>query len=235
MNLIHHRRILAIGAAAVAVTASLLSGPNAAASTSQPTTHLARVTPVERADGMTGAQLLGQLWSKFYTNDGTQDLSCTRLGRTGGVLSAEGQLTCTVEEGTPVLIQFGGSCDDVVDPAVNQDFYGATAAAQRRCILTFNREFVDGMVITVDGGAPVDMRRPAFEVLTSQQRVWMPEGNFYGISARPVSFVVDTWAALVTGLGPGLHTMEIELTLGGDEPFTVVHRVRVVPCQRHDR
>jgi hypothetical protein len=231
MRLNPQRPILAAVAAALAVTASFLSGPHAAANASEPT-HGVRVGPVDRADGLTGPQLIAQLWRGFCTNDGTQDFSCARLGRTGGVLKPDGQTTCSVEEGTPVLEQLGASCDDVIDPSVDPAFYGATAAAQRRCAVAFDRDFVDGLRITIDDGAPVDIRRPAFEVVTPQQRVWMPEGNFYGISPRAVTFVVHAWAALITGLRPGVHTIAFERMLGGGEPDTEVQTITVVRC--HD-
>jgi hypothetical protein len=56
----------------------------------------------------------------------------------------------------------------------------------------------------------------------------MPEGNFYGITARPVSFVVHAWTALISGLRPGVHTITFERTLGGGDPDTEIQTIMVV-------
>src|SRR5215203_5965234 len=77
----------------------------------------------------------------------------------------EEPVVCTVSTGTAVFIGgFSTSCSNVEAPP----FYGEDEAAQRACALA-NNQIVQAILVTVDGGKAIDIRRPRFYVFAPQR------------------------------------------------------------------
>jgi hypothetical protein len=191
------------------------------------------VAPVHSVAGLSGSELLGEGWVALLSNPvGTHSGSCVPLGNKGKVLAPEPDedltASCTVKPGTPIVIFFGSECSNVEpDP-----FFGETEAQQRACAVAFDHEFFVAATITVDDGRPVDILIPRFELISPQRSVVLPPDNFLGVDPGPATFVAHGWVAIVRGLGPGQHTIAVEVTdvTGFTSIFTAT--INVVPGGR---
>jgi hypothetical protein len=186
-----------------------------------------RIVPVHRADGRSASALLGQSWTLGYTTPVSQHIECRRIGQTGHVLVYSGPHPCTIERGTPVFLSLGASCDDVVDPTVDPAYYAGDEAAQRECAERTSKSFVSAVWVSVDNGTAVNIRKPRYEVFSPQEHVQLPPGNIYGISPRPVTFVVFGWTALIQNLSVGVHTLHLRLEFTDGESGTELETVTV--------
>ena len=91
--------------------------------------------------------------------------------------------------------------------------------------------------IAVDGGEPVDIRNPRFELISPQRSVELPEDNYLGVPAGPATFVAHGWAGLVEKLRPGEHTITVVVadSEGGTTNGTIsVEVVRRGHCLGND-
>jgi hypothetical protein len=186
------------------------------------------ITPVGRVDGMTGGEILGQLISEDYERpNSVAGPLCEQVGLTGKVLFAHRRFTCTVPEGTPVLINGAGYFCDNVEPPPD---FGADEAAQRACAHAGNqRSPVVSTNVSIDGGKAVNIYQARFELYSPQMAVVMPPDNFLGLPPGPATFVINASAALVRHLAPGLHDIQLEFTFSdGTEPDTFHRSIEVV-------
>jgi hypothetical protein len=188
------------------------------------------ISPVHSAAGLTGGELLGESWAtEFESPPGAFVGGCIPLGKNGKVvfpLTDENFTSfCTVKPGTPVFLAPGSECSDVEDPP----FFGADEAAQRACALAADEEFFVSAVMTVDGGEPVDLLTPRFELFSPQMSVELPPDNVFEIPAQPVTFVAHGWGVLVRGLRPGEHVIALEVETSDGERTTVLLTIDVVP------
>jgi hypothetical protein len=168
------------------------------------------VTPAHKVAGLSGDELLGEAWVQLLSVPaGTFAGSCTPV--THKVVSpepdADGNASCTIKKGTSLFIPVGSDCSNV-EP---EPFFGADEEAQRECAVAVDEFFV-AISIAVDGGEPLDIRNPRFELLSPQRSVVLPEDNFLGVPAGPATFVAHGWAALVKKLRPGEHTITVVVT-----------------------
>jgi hypothetical protein len=83
--------------------------------------------------------------------------------------------------------------------------------------------------ISVDGGTPVDMLRPRFEVVSPQMTVDLPPDNLLGVPPQTATFVAHAWAVLVRGLPPGEHTISVDVTTSDGVTTTAPLTINVVP------
>ena len=130
---------------------------------------------------------------------------------------------CIVTTGTAVFI--GGastSCSDVEPPP----FYGEDEAAQRACALA-NNELVQAILVTVDGGKAIDIRRPRFYVFAPQRELQLPEGNILGVTPQLATFTSNGWISVIR-LPPGQHSIQVELTVDVGSPVGVITILRHV-------
>jgi hypothetical protein len=233
MRRTHGRGVLALLAITLGV-AFQLSLPPAASATVGSAARGPQVAHPHRVDGLTRGELLGDVWSFWYSTPTAQDNPpCMRVGRTGAVLLPNNNVTCDLKHGDSVLFFFGSTCDNVVDPAVDPSYYGANEKAQRKCAKASDASFILSQSIGVDGAAPVTITTRRFEVFSPQEHVYLPVGNMYGITPRPATFVAHAWVAIVQNLPLGLHSIvfSVGYTDGGSDsvPFTV----NVVPRHHH--
>jgi hypothetical protein len=210
--------------AAFGLSALLTSPTTATAATSS--VH-GRVTPADRADGMTGQQLLAQAWTGFYETPASAPfVPCIYLGRTGKVLLAGRVfLTCTVKLGSPVMYFFGSTCDPISTPP----FFAVTARDQRRCARAADLEFIASLSLQVDDGPVVKITTPRFELFTGQKSVVVPEDNGFGAPPGPTTFTAHAWAAFADHLSLGLHTTHFTIISSDGSIDTFDRTIEVVP------
>jgi hypothetical protein len=166
------------------------------------------VEPAEHVAGMTGGELLGESWAYLLSRPASeiQD-GCVALDRRGMLLWPLGSpITCTGARGTSMFIWIGSECSS----AEPEPSHGDTAREQRACAIRADQA-IDSVRVTVDDGDTVEIRRRAFEVVSPQRTVELPPGNIFGVDPRTATFVAHAWAAHVTGLRPGRHTLTIEV------------------------
>ena len=99
---------------------------------------------------------------------------------------------CTIEQGTALTLGFGNAWSNVEDP------FPETREEQLAVATAVDYEFVAGMTVTVDGGDPVDIYKPRFELFSPQRTVLLPADNFLGLDGRAqiVTFSAHAWAAV---------------------------------------
>jgi hypothetical protein len=192
------------------------------------------VAPAHKVAGLTGGELLGEAWVQLLSHPAnTFAGSCTPVVRR--VVSPEpdanANSSCTIEKGTSLFIPVGSDCSNVEpDP-----FFGADEAAQRECAIAADEFFV-AISIAVDGGEPVDIRKPRFELISPQRSVELPEDNYLGVPAGPATFVAHGWAGLVKKLPLGEHTITVVVadSEGGTTTGTIsIEVVRRGHCHDH--
>jgi hypothetical protein len=184
-------------------------------------------TPVhKKVAGLSGGELLGEAWVQLLSVPaGTFAGSCMPVAHK--VVSpepdADGNSSCTIKKGTSLFIPIGSDCSNV-EP---EPFFGADEAAQRECAIAADEFFV-AISIAVDGGEPVDIRNPRFELLSPQRSVVLPEDNLLGVPPGPATFVAHGWAALIKKLRPGEHTITVVVSDAEGGTFTGTIFVEVV-------
>lgn len=184
------------------------------------------VVPATYADGLTGAQLLAQVWTGFYETPTTAPpVPCLYAGATGKVLVAGNHfVVCDVSLGQPVMYFFGGTCDSVSPPP----YYAVRPGAQRRCARAADVAFVRAMSLRVDGGHWTGIRNQPFVLTTTQQHVDLPADNIDGVPAGPATFTAHAWGAFVTGLSLGTHTIVLSVRLVDGTHDLLSRTIRVV-------
>jgi hypothetical protein len=212
----HHHHHLRRGLLALVAITLLLAtaGPVAAAQRAQP----ARFAPIAgQLDGRTGAQLMADSFVPDYVGGSTTPPGeCQRLGRHDRVVWLTDVFTCQLRPGDVPVALVGASCSDVEAPP----FFAVGEAAQRACAREWNAGLLS-MTLAVDGCAPVQLTRRAFSVSPPQRRVVIPADNPAGYPAGPATFTADGWAAELTGLTRGTHTVDVVAIFDGlDEPVT---------------
>jgi hypothetical protein len=190
----------------------------------------AAISPVHSAGGLSGSELFGAGWAAQLENPPDAFAgACMPLGKHGKIAvpvpNSDLTASCTLKPGTPVYIFFGTECSNVEDPP----FFGADATAQRACALAFDEEFFVAASITVDGGEPVDLLTPRFEVFSPQMTVDLPPDNILGVPAQTATFVAHGWAVIVRGLRPGEHTITVTLVDADGGVTTVPVTITIVP------
>lgn len=192
----------------------------------------ASLTPVHRAGGLSGGELLGQAWAD--TMDPAAFGTCISLGPQGKVIAPIASfedltVSCTVKPGTPLYLFFGSECSDVEDPP----FHGDDEAEQRACALAFDEAFFVSASLELDGGDPVATLAPRFEVFSPQMTVVLPPDNILGAPAGTTAhFVAHGWAGMLRGLRPGEHTLLLSVTDVEEVTTTAEVTIDVVPPNR---
>ena len=217
----HLRRAL-LGAVALVLCAAQVAAARPPAG--------AVISPAKAAAGLSGGELLGEGWVTQLEQPADAFLGgCLFVGKHDKVAVPipDENLTsfCTVRPGTPVYIAPGSECSDVEE----DPFHGDDAAEQEACAIAFDREFFVAASISVDGGTPVDMLRPRFEVISPQMTVDLPPDNLLGVDPGPATFVAHAWAVLVRGLPPGEHTISVDVTTSDGVTTTAPLTINVVP------
>jgi hypothetical protein len=224
-----HLRYVVVAIVAVALCAA----PVALAKKNENKGGGAVIAPVHQVNGQSGTELLGEYWGELLSNPiGTFSGSCIPLGNKGKVLAPEPDedftASCTVKPGTTLLFAFGSECSNVEE----DPFFGETEAEQLACAIAFDEEFFVAASITVDDGNPVDILNSRFELFSRQRSVVLPEDNILDADAGPATFTAHGWGAIVRGLRPGQHTVEVVVTDVEGFTATFTASINVVPGGR---
>lgn len=193
----------------------------------------------KRIAGFTASQLLGEEYRQLLqlpvdanpaadTADG-----CLSAGHKDKVLilwttgAPAAPTVCNVKPGTPVFFStLGGECSSVEHPP----YFGATAQEQRRCILNFLRGTgFDAILVSIDGGPPVNIGLDRFLAVSRQGTVVLPDPNILDVPGnRQATFVAAAYSVLLRPLPPGTHTITVTV-VGGHFAGTNRAVVNVVP------
>jgi hypothetical protein len=184
-----------------------------------------RIQPADHVRGSTGGELLAEWWVKVAEQPLGQNPfeglgeRCLVLGRKGGVLGpVTGPTTCTVQAGTPVLlIGFTAECSDVEEPPA----FAKGEQAQQACAEEQNQGRAEATLVTLDGGTPVNIQRDRFELVSPQTMFELPENNIFGVPGQEVTFAAHAWAAVIRGLRPGSHVVEMQFVGTGSTTLTL--------------
>jgi hypothetical protein len=111
-------------------------------------------------------------------------------------------------------------------PAFAHDF-SANETSQRKCALALLDDIIN-ISLTIDGGSPIDFNTPGYEVCSPQRQVQLLADNFLGVEAQTATFTTCGWAAWLTDLPLGRHTIRtvVTSTTGTGDPRILVIDVR---------
>jgi hypothetical protein len=213
----------------VAVAVAICAVPAAAAQAGDRSGG-ARLAPAHVIHGLTGGELVGAGFARFYASQTTDPpMICPTLGRRGEILvmAPTGETsTCTVKPGTPIYINgMGNACSDI-EP---EPYFGADEAAQAACTWAILHDFVLEVNVSVDGGTPVNIRADRYEFVSPQMTVVLPEDNLFGLEAgTTATLVAGGYLAVVRGLTPGTHRI-VSKVVSSEGDFTTTLIVNVVP------
>jgi hypothetical protein len=174
---------------------------------------------------------LGEAWAQLYSlpvseNPFAGHGRCLTVGHK--VVQALGA-PCTIERGTAFTLGFGTAWSNVEDP------FPQTRAEQLALALAADQQVV-GMTVTVDGGDPVEIRTPRFELFSPQRTVLLPADNILGVEGpQTITLSAHGWGAVVRKLGVGEHEIVGDTLFTDGEHLIVEHIVTVVPKHDHDR
>jgi hypothetical protein len=211
---------------------------NAAAVQSQPNDGVLDAS--QRVAGFTAGELLGEEWRQLlelpstsnpYT--GTGD-NCLKAGNKDKVLilwttvAPVTPASCDVKPGTPVFFStLNGECSSAEPPP----YFGATEEEQRQCILGLTEDTTfDAILVSVDGGAPVNIGLDRFLAVSGQGSVYLADPNILGVPGNEnATFVAAAYSVMLRPLHPGTHTIKVKI-VGGSFDGTINRAViNVVP------
>jgi hypothetical protein len=125
----------------------------------------------------------------------------------------------------------------VLRPLGGPPFFAVGEEAQRECAveqLLTNPLFVavDAILVRVDGGTAVDIKRERFLAISPQGTAQLPEDNILSTKENPVppqetTFVTAAYVAMLRPLPPGERTITVEI-VGGPFAGTNAATIRVV-------
>ena len=210
-----HLRSIVLATVAVA----LYAAPVAAA-------HHPVVTPAE-------GNLLGEVWAQLYSLPlsinplvGKGD-PCLAVGRR--VVHPVDNASCTVTQGTAIMLGYGSAWSNVEAP------YPKTEAEQRAFVRDIDRQHLTDLFVSVDGGAPIDIGRRRFELVSRQRALLLPEDNILDVPeegidvhAGTITMTAHGWIVLIRNLSPGRHTIDSGAKWDG-EPFGNRREITVRP------
>jgi hypothetical protein len=169
---------------------------------------------------------LGELWAQLYSLPVSEHPfegngnPCLKVGH--DVIQAIGG-PCTIERGTAFTLGFGTAWSTVEDP------FPQTRREQLAVAREADYESVAAMTVTVDGGDPVQIRTPRFELFSPQRTVLLPADNFLGLEGpQIVTLSAHGWGAVVRRLGIGQHNIESDTLFTDGTHAVVPHHITVV-------
>lgn len=195
------------------------------------------VPPYAKVDGLTGGEVMGQSWRRFYTLPLAESPAlgngkpCVRMGRTGSILLGLSfqPVPCTVEPRATVLVWGITYVCDNASEFVDPSSYGADKAAQIKCALKGLRDVVATVSLTVDDGPIVDLHVGRYLICSPQQKGRIPAGHPFGLPPGAVTLTACGWVGWLRALPPGEHTIRTETTwTDGSEPEVISLVINVV-------
>ena len=173
---------------------------------------------------------LGEIWAQIYSSPAGDPGPCVTVANK--VIQELGD-HCTIEQGTAFTLGFGTAWSSAEDP------FPQTRAEQLALATAADYANVVGMTVTVDGGDPVQIRVPRFELFSPQRTVLLPEDNVLDnpeagidVPAQTVTLTAHAWGAVIRKLSVGEHNVVGDVLFADGEHGIRPHALTVVP--RHD-
>jgi hypothetical protein len=170
---------------------------------------------------------LGESWATVYASPVGELDPCVMVAPK--VVQEFGD-SCTIEQGTTFTLGFGTAWSSAEDP------FPQTRAEQLALATAADLENVVGMTVTVDGGDPVQIRVPRFELFSPQRTVLLPEDNILDnpgegidVPAQIVTLSAHGWGAAIRKLSVGEHNVVGDTLFASGEHFIRPHPLTVVP------
>ena len=170
---------------------------------------------------------LGEFWAQVYAAPAGDPGPCLIVAHK--VIQELGG-PCTIEQGTTFTLGFGTAWSSAEDP------FPQTRAEQLALAIAADLENVVGFTVTVDGGDPVQIRVPRFELFSMQRTVLLPEDNGLDnpeegidVPAQTVTLTAHAWGAAVRKLSVGEHNVVGDVLFANGEHGIVPHPLTVVP------
>jgi hypothetical protein len=192
----------------------------------------------KRVAGFTAGELLGEeirqlleLPPDVNPLTGSRENNCLSAGHRDKVLilwttpEPAAPTVCNIKPGTPVFFFSAfAECSNVEGPPFDG---GETEEGQRQCALDNLAPF-DAILVSIDGGPPVNIGLDRFLAVSGQGTVELPDPNILGVAADEATFVAAGYSAMVRPLPPGSHTIAVTI-VGGPIAGTNRAVVNVVP------
>jgi hypothetical protein len=195
----------------------------------------------KRVAGFTAGELLGkelrqllELPPDVNPLAGSRENNCLSAGHKDKVLllwtspAPPPATVCNIKPGTPVLFfALFAECSSVEAPPFDG---GETEEGQRQCALDYldNLAPFDAILVSIDGGPPVNIGLDRFLAVSGQGTVELPDPNILGVDAEDATFVGAAYSAMVRPLPPGAHTISVTI-VGSPFDGTSQSVVNVVP------
>jgi hypothetical protein len=170
-------------------------------------------------------KLVGEGWAQLYSLPISENpffgngSPCLTVGH-HAIEMVEGG-SCTITQGTAILLQLGSAYSNVEDPFPPDE-------ASQRAVALASDQAVSEIHVTVDDDEPVDIRTPRFELFSPQRTVQLPADNVLGVPAQTVTLTAHAWSTLVRNLRPGSHTIVVDGLVWNGQHATYPHFVTVV-------
>jgi hypothetical protein len=170
---------------------------------------------------------LGESWATIYSSPVGELDPCVMVAHK--VVQEFGD-SCTIEQGTTFTLGFGTAWSTAEDP------FPQTRAEQLALATAADLENVVGFTVTVDGGDPVQIRVPRFELFSPQRTVLLPEDNILDnpeegidVPAQRITLTAHAWGAAIRKLGVGEHNVVGDVLFANGEHNIKPHLLTVVP------
>jgi len=202
------------------IAVALCAAPVAAA-------HAPRSAPDGAVVAPAKDKWLGESWVQIYSSPAGDPGPCVTVANK--VIQELGD-HCTIEQGTAFTLGFGTAWSSAEDP------FPQTRAEQLALATAADYANVVGMTVTVDGGDPVQIRVPRFELFSPQRTVLLPADNILGVDGpQIVTLSAHAWGAVVRKLSVGEHEIVGDALFTDGTHFEGSHVLTVVPKHDHDR
>ena len=212
---------LGLSLAMVAVPGTAVSADVAVAPGHQP-----EILASDEPGALPADRYLGDFYATFLPTDldvGIPDYLF--FGPRKVVLAYGGPAFCTIHQGAPVLVEGWANEISSIEAPFSSD-----SAVQLQTARDFDYAMTRSLTVSVDGGAPVDVRTPQFEATSTQRTVRLPANNLFGVDPQVITLTAHGWLATVRGLSAGMHHIVITRVLdfgAGPETFVLDQAVRV--------
>jgi hypothetical protein len=180
-----------------------------------------------RGGGLTGGELLGEVWAQNLALPANDPFSGTCIPFARNVIAPHfgetGTATCTATPRTRLFVFFGSFFTNLDPPdfPTTEEAQLAAAVAADQAIHELN--------VTVDNGRTINLVRRRFELFSPQRTVQLLDDNGFGVPAQTITFTAHAWGAVIRNLRPGQHTVTFGVVAPDfGDPFTATIVLNVV-------
>jgi hypothetical protein len=213
----------------LAVLAIALCAAPIASARDHPRKGSGAVIAPARGGGLTGGELLGEVWAQNLALPASNDpFAGTCIPFVRNVIAPHpgetGTARCNATPSTRLFVFFGSFYSKLDPPSFPETEHEQLAAAIAA------DQAIQELNVTVDHRHTVNLVRPRFELFSPQRTVQLLDDNLYGAPAQTITFTAHAWGAVIRKLRPGQHTVTFEVVAPDwGDPFTLTVILNVVP------